>query len=160
MPNPKVPCPSCGQPKSAKAVLCRQCSPSYERTPERRQHMSEVLSGKPKPWLQGRQRPEHSQTMKEYWTPERREEKRQAMLLLNPEARYHGLSCKGAKRLRAALEQCEACGGDGSDSRLDVHHRNGNKRDQSLANLTVLCHRCHMQLHSEQGDLKRSSVPG
>jgi hypothetical protein len=36
-----------------------------------------------------------------------------------------------------------------------VHHRNGNKRDQSLRNLAVLCHRCHMQLHSARRDLIR-----
>jgi hypothetical protein len=52
--------------------MCRQCAPPYERTPERREHMSEVTSGKPKTWLRGRQRPEHSQTMKDWWTPERR----------------------------------------------------------------------------------------
>jgi 5-methylcytosine-specific restriction endonuclease McrA len=119
--------------------------------------MSNALRGKPKPWLRGRKRPEHSRIVKEWWTPERREQKRQEMLARYPDARYHGLSCKGARRLREAMGHCERCGSDGSDSRLDVHHRNGNKRDQTLANLVVLCHRCHMQLHSEQGDLKRKT---
>lgn len=129
--------------------------------------MSEVTAGKPKPWLQGKKRPEVAEKISEWWTPERREQKRQEMLLLNPDARYHGLSCKGARRLRAALGHCENCGSDGSDSRLDVHHRNGDKQDQSLGNLMVLCHRCHMQVHAERGETgfdamwrKRKTNPG
>jgi 5-methylcytosine-specific restriction endonuclease McrA len=117
--------------------------------------MSKALADKPKPWLLGRKRPEAGQKIREWWTPERREAKRQEMLLLNPNAVYHGLSCKGARRLKGTLGRCDNCGGDGSESRLDVHHLNGNKRDQSLANLTILCHRCHMQTHSAQGDLVR-----
>jgi len=157
MPSPKIPCPTCGKPMSATAQQCRACKPSYVRTAESRQKLSQALKGKPKPWLRGRKRPEHSRKMKEWWTPERREAKRQEMLERSPGARYHGLSCKGARRLREALGKCELCGSDGSDSRLDVHHRNGDKQDQALSNLTVLCHRCHMQLHSEQGDLKRKT---
>ena len=117
--------------------------------------MSEALAGKPKPHLRGRKRPEHSAVMRAWWTEERREAKRVEMLARNPGARYHGLSADGARRLREAMGQCESCGGDGAESRLDVHHRNGDKRDQSLSNLEVLCHRCHMRRHSEQGDLKR-----
>lgn len=152
MPSKKIPCPVCGQPMSAKSETCRACSVPYERTPERCQKMSELLMGKPKPWLRGRKRPEQSQKMKDWWTPERRAKKRQEMLRRNPNARYHGLSCKGARRLRKALGHCERCGSDGSDSRLDVHHCNGDKQDQSLANLIVLCHRCHMQVHAERGE--------
>jgi len=166
MPSKKIPCPVCGQPMAAISKTCRACSVPYERTPEIRQKMSATASGKPKPWLRGRKRPEHSRTMRDWWTPERREAKRQEMLARNPSARYHGLSAKGARRLREALGRCEACGGDGSDSRLDVHHRNGDKQDQSLSNLAVLCHRCHMQAHAEQGETgwdsyhqKRSSSP-
>jgi len=137
---------------SAQAQQCRACKPSYVRTPESREKMSRALKGKPKPWLRGRKRPDHSNAMKEWWTPERREAKRQEMLEHNPDARYHGLSCRGARRLRKALGECELCGSDGSDSRLDVHHKNGDKQDQTLSNLTVLCHRCHMQVHAERGE--------
>jgi hypothetical protein len=95
----------------------------------------------------------------EWWTPERREKKRQEMLARNPQARYHGLSARAAKALTEAAGRCERCEADGSDSRLDVHHCNGDKRDQSLSNLAILCHRCHMRLHSEQGDLRRNLSP-
>ncbi len=154
MPSPKKPCPLCGQPMSARSQMCRACRDRhpYERTPEHREHLSERLSGKPKPWLRGRKRPEHSRKMKEWWTPERRQEKRQEMLGRNPGARYHGLSAKSAARLVARIGRCECCGHDGSESRLDIHHRNRNKRDQRLENLEVLCHRCHMQEHASRGE--------
>jgi hypothetical protein len=138
------------------AQMCRKCKPSYQRTDEHRRKLSEALRGKPKPWLRGRKRPEHSETMKEWWTTERRDAKRAEMLKRSPLARYHGLSADGARAIRDAAGRCESCDGDGSESRLDVHHRNGDKRDQRLANLAVLCHRCHMRLHSEQGDLRRN----
>ena len=158
MPRKKVPCPACGQPKKAESRVCRACSQPYPRTAAHRKRLSAALAGKPKPWLRGRKRPKHSKTMKAWWTPERREAARQRMLELvgNPNSRYHGLSARGAKLLREALGCCERCGGDGTESRLDLHHRNGDKHDHRLANLAVLCHRCHMQNHSEQGDLKRS----
>jgi len=157
MPYAKVPCPKCGRPKSAEAELCRACKPTYERSPEHRRKLSKSLAGKAKPWLRGKKRPGHAKWMRDWWTPERRKEMSDRQLAQNPLARYHGLSCRGAKAVRQALSRCEKCGHDGSESRLDAHHRNGNKRDQSLANLVVLCHRCHMQLHSLQGDLRRNS---
>ena len=149
MPSPKIPCPTCDGLMSATAQQCRRCKPTYGRTAKHRQHMSEVLTGKPKPWLQGRKRPHHSEYMKAWWTPERREERRQKMLAWNPLAEYHGFSAEGARRLREAIGHCELCGHDGSESRLDTHHRNRDKRDQSLKNLMVLCHRCHMQEHAK-----------
>ena len=152
MPRRKIPCPECGEPMAATSEKCRGCKPSYQRTAVHRLKMSNAVKGKPKPWLKGRKRPDHAEKMREWWTPERREKKRQEMLLLNPDARYHGLSCKGAKKLKQSLAHCEKCGHDGSQSRLDVHHRNGNKRDQSLSNLAVFCHRCHMQKHAEAGE--------
>jgi len=102
--------------------------------------------------MQGKKRPAHSKLMREWWTPERRESKRLDMLERNPMARYHGLSADGAREIRKAAGQCQKCQ---SRRNLDVHHLNGDKRDQTLSNLVVLCHQCHMRLRSDQGDLKR-----
>ena len=151
MPNPKVPCPFCGKPKGKTAKVCRACRDAhpYERTPAIRKKMIQSTAGKPKPWLKGRKRPEHSKKMKALWTPARREWWRQELLKRNPLARYHGLSCRGARLLRQAVGKCEECG---SRKNLDVHHRDGDKRNQSLANLAVLCHRCHMAIHAARGE--------
>jgi 5-methylcytosine-specific restriction endonuclease McrA len=149
MPSPKVPCPQCGQLKSPTADLCRSCRPSYERTPEHRAKLSAALTGKPHSYRSASTRPEVAAKIAAAWTPERREAKRQAMLLRNPNARYHGLSAKEAKRRREAVGACQSCGSSG---RLDIHHRDRNKRNQDPANLAVLCHRCHMQEHARAGE--------
>ena len=158
------PCPLCGGPMHRQSPRCMKCArkdplwrhhmsvarrgqPSYKRTAEHRKKMSLSLTGKPKPWLVGRHFPARAEKIRAWWTPERREAKRQQMLALNPLARYHGLSAKSAARLVKRIGHCERCGHDGSASRLDVHHRNRDKRDQRLENLEVLCHRCHMREH-------------
>ena len=125
---------------------------SYERTEKHRAQMSAALKGKPKPWLLGRKRPKVGRKIAAWWTPERREAKRQESLGRNPNARYHGLSAKSAARLVARIGHCERCQGDGSESRLGIHHRNRDKHDQRLENLEVLCHRCHMQEHAKTGE--------
>lgn len=152
MPSPKKTCPTCSGPMGPKSSQCRKCKPTYQRTEAHRQKMVQATAGKPKPWLQGRKRPDHAAKMREIWTPERREAKRQEMLQRNPDARYHGLSCKGARRLRNERGRCERCGHDGSESRLEVHHRDRDKRNQEPSNLVVLCHQCHMQDHAEAGE--------
>ena len=70
--------------------------------------MSEALRGKPKPWLQGRRRPDHARLMKAWWTPERREAKRKEVLRRNPGARYHGLSTKAAAAFVRRIGRCDA----------------------------------------------------
>jgi hypothetical protein len=114
--------------------------------------MSSRLTGVAKPHLRGRKRPEHSQMMKGWWTDERRQKKRDEMLLRNPDARYHGLSARAAAMIVREVGKCEQCNHDGSESRLGVHHRNRDKKDQSRKNLQVLCHRCHMRDHAKAGE--------
>ena len=153
MPKKKIPCPSCGKPMAAASERCRTCKPSYVRTKEHRAVMSDALLGQPKPWLKGKKRPPRvSQKIAAWWTEERREAKRQQLLGRNPGARYHGLSARSAARLVKRIARCEACGHDGSASRLGIHHRNRDKRDQRMENLQVLCHRCHMREHARAGE--------
>ncbi|MGI9489622.1 MAG: HNH endonuclease signature motif containing protein [Geminicoccaceae bacterium] len=73
-------------------------------------------------------------------------------LARNPDARYHGLSARAAKRLCEEEGHCKICGHDGSESRLGVHHRDRDKRNQDPDNLQILCHRCHMQEHALAGE--------
>lgn len=148
------------------AEKCRSCKPSYQRTDEHRENMSASLSGKPKPMMRGKKRPQVGKKIQEWWTPERREAKRAEVLQRNPNARYHGLSAKEAQRLVQRIGHCELCQHDGSESRLEVHHQNRDKHDQRLENLQILCHRCHMKEHAAVGETgwdryhkKRKTIP-
>ncbi len=91
--------------------------------------------------------PETIERKKAYWTPERREERRQQMLKRNPDAVYHGLSARLAKGLCLAVGHCQRCD---STENLDVHHRDRDKHNHIPSNLEILCHRCHMQEHSQE----------
>jgi 5-methylcytosine-specific restriction endonuclease McrA len=123
---------------------------TYERTPEHRALMSERLKGRKHDYRSASTRPEVAARIQAWWTPERREAKRQEMLKRNPQARYHGLSAKAAARLVKAAGCCQECGETGSSSRLGIHHRDRDKRNQDPSNLQVLCHRCHMREHRDE----------
>lgn len=114
--------------------------------------MSESLAGKSKPWLKGKKRPEVGKKIQAWWTEERREKRRQEARARNPNARYHGLSAKEAKKLVQRIGHCERCQHDGSESRLDVHHKDRDKHNHQLENIEILCHRCHMQEHASKGE--------
>jgi 5-methylcytosine-specific restriction endonuclease McrA len=106
--------------------------------------MTEALTGRRHNYDSASTRPEVAQKIRDWWTPERKEERRQEILLRSPDARYHGLSARGAKKLKVG-RCCARCG---STTRLDIHHKDRNKQNQDLSNLEVLCHRCHMQEHA------------
>lgn len=106
--------------------------------------MSGALQGKRRSYRSASTRPEVAQSIADWWTPERREAKRQEMLARNPQARYHGLSARAARRLRAEVGCCERCG---STERLHIHHKDRNKHNQDRSNLVVLCKGCHSFEH-------------
>lgn len=150
MPWKKIACPTCDGLMGRRAQQCRACVPSYVRSPEHRQAMSDRTKGIPKPagFRPASTRPEVAAKIAAAWTPEMREAAR--LRTGNPEARYHGLSCKKAKAIREAVGACQACGSLG---RLDIHHRDRNKHNHESSNLVVLCHRCHMQEHARAGEM-------
>ena len=113
---------------------------SYERTPEHRAKMSAALQGKKHDWRSGSTRPDVAAKIQAYWTPERREAKRQEMLK------------RTAARIVKSVGRCQRCDHDGSESRLGIHHKDRNKKNQKPSNLEVLCHRCHMQEHATAGE--------
>jgi 5-methylcytosine-specific restriction endonuclease McrA len=125
---------------------------TYQRTPEHRQKMSEALTGRKHDYRSASTRPDVAAKIQAYWTPERREAKRLEMLKRNPAARYHGLSAKEAARIVRSVGRCQRCNGDGSESRLGIHHKDRDKKNQRPSNLEVLCHRCHMQEHAAAGE--------
>ena len=152
MPWKKVPCPKCGNPKSRQALLCRSCSQPYDRTSAHRERMSQATIGRKHGYRSASTTPEVAARIQAWWTPERREAKRQEMLQRNPDARYHGLSSTRAAEIVRDAGCCQRCGHDGTASRLGIHHRDRDKRNQDPSNLEVLCHRCHMREHAEHGE--------
>ena len=122
---------------------------SYDRTPEHRAKMSAALTGKRHTYRSASTTPKVAKKIAAWWTPERREAKRLEVLARNPSARYHGLSAKEAKRRVLAAGRCAECG---SRRRLDIHHKDRDKKNQTPENLVVLCHRCHMREHARAGE--------
>ena len=154
MPRKKDRC-ACGNMKLVVASQCRECrnrSP-YRRTPEHRAEMSRTRTGQPKPpgYVPASKRPEVAAKIAAYWTPEVRAAK--ALAVSNPSARYHGLSSRKAAAIVRQAGACHRCDHDGSESRLGIHHRDRNKHNQAPGNLEVLCHRCHMQEHSDHHEV-------
>ena len=150
-------CIDCGAPVGRRVMRCPDCQANaprgkYPRSAETRQKMRENQLGKKHDWSSGSTRPEVAEKIRAWWTPERREAQSKKLLELNPDARYHGLSSRHAQALVVEAGRCANCGGDGTESHLGVHHKDRDKHNQSPDNLIILCHRCHMQEHAEQGE--------
>jgi DNA-binding XRE family transcriptional regulator len=80
-------------------------------------------------------------------------------LLARPRSRHH---LKG-RLLGAGLleERCECCGASewlGRPLSLQLHHRNGDGKDNRLENLTLLCPNCHSQTDTWGGRNKRAPL--
>lgn len=179
MPSKKLTCPTCGGSMSPKAAQCRKCKPTYERTPEQKAHMSAVLTGKPKPALRGRKRPEVGKKIAEWWTPERREEarKRGRALAADREWRLRiaralsgennprwmggitgqkyapGFSktLKGRIRARDGYS-CQLCGTteDELGYALSIHHADYDKTNHDELNLFATCKRCNSLVNTNR----------
>lgn len=66
------------------------------------------------------------------------------------------LSHRGRRNeaLKKANNKCQNCGYDEDTRMLDIHHRNGNHRDNSWKNLTCLCAWCHTLHHRKVKEIK------
>ena len=171
-------CIRCGNPTKRRRKYCSDCQqwglenrPTYERTPEHRQLMSEVLTGKPKDYPTGGSDPEVAEKIRQAWTPEMKEAARQRGLenANDPEWRLKiARSVSGKKNPRwengrSVLPytpgfsnkvrelvwerdngECQNCG---SDQHLCVHHKDFSKDNHDLDNLVLICRSCHTIAH-------------
>ena len=62
--------------------------------------------------------------------------------------RYKGIAYRN-KVFSLKKKQCEKCGKNKFKSlrHLHIHHRDGNRRNQNIKNLRVLCSKCHLKMH-------------
>jgi len=172
MPRKRVPCPSCGDPKSAVAKLCKKCTTPYKRTPEIIARMKKSLSQVPHTWIIGTKRPDVGKKISKAWTPEMREAAR-IRGLLNAENRewlvkiaislsgennpnYQGKGKESPyapgwgrgyrdKIRNRANGECELC--EKKVGCLDLHHADFSKTNHAPDNLMVICRSCHKRLH-------------
>lgn len=62
--------------------------------------------------------------------------------------RYRAGTGSGRQYTAYRKNVCEVCGCDGTDTRLVVHHRDGNCTNNVPGNLITLCDSCHKLVHS------------
>lgn len=62
--------------------------------------------------------------------------------------RYKGIAYRN-KVLAVKKKQCEKCGKKKFKflRHLHIHHRDGNRKNQNIKNLRVLCSTCHLKMH-------------
>ncbi|MGB7085663.1 MAG: group II intron reverse transcriptase/maturase [Phormidesmis sp.] len=71
--------------------------------------------------------------------------------------RYPGTSARVASLLKRQAGRCAHCGlVFDTESLIEVHHRNQNRRDNHSDNLCVLHRHCHDQIHGDSRQSKRS----
>ena len=160
-------CPPC----HARFLLSR---PAYPRTEEHKRRMSEATTGKPKAYPSASTRPEVAERIRQAWTPEMKEAARLRGLKnsLDPAWRLKiaesvaghlnprwedgravlpyspGFSGKVRQLVRERDgNRCLKCG---STKNLCVHHSDFQKTNHDLANLVLLCRKCHTLEHIQQ----------
>lgn len=155
MPSPRRTCPRCGGLMSANSTTCRQCQRPYERTASHRERMSAAVKEhwhehhKAPTWTAST-RPDVHQKIREIWTPERREQKRQEMYRRYPDAPYAKWPIEQRRALIQQIGHCKHCG---ATSGLITHHIDRDTRNQDSSNLMVLCRRCHGREHTADREI-------
>ena len=132
--------------------------------------MTQALLGKRHSYRSGNSVPEGAAKAREWWTPERREQRRQEVLERNRDPKYRlrygrpgmlnpnyldGQSVVPYERgwtrtvKREVLDRdshrCLDCGATES---LHIHHIDFRKVDHRPENLVTLCHACHFARHA------------
>lgn len=178
---PKKYCKVCGKEleRHNKKGYCIKHRPAYIRTPEIKAKISASRRGI-EPWNKGKQIPDHSTKLKEWWAehPEQKEKQRQrgielsqdkayleklSMLLSgdkNPNWRggiahtkYKGFYKKLKDKIRARDNYtCQLCGKTEKELgyTLSVNHINFDKEDNREENLNALCKRCNSYVNFDR----------
>jgi len=116
--------------KHEKTIQCAQCSVMFYRQPS---HLKNSKSGL---YFCSRKCKEAAQQIG-------------GMPELHPPHYGKGESRSAYKNIfrRKLKKSCRACGYDKDRRALDVHHVDGNNRNNRIENLAVLCPTCHREVH-------------
>lgn len=68
-------------------------------------------------------------------------------------------SGNGIKALELAGWECSICGYNRMREVLQIHHRDGNRSNNQLSNLVVLCPTCHAETHQNRDIVRTSGRP-
>jgi hypothetical protein len=164
---------------AAISVQCRRCRPTYERTAAHRANMSAALTGRPKPHLRGRKRPDVGAKIAAAWTEEMREAARARGRLFaasrdwlvkiaesltgekNPRWRG-GISGRSyaagfSKALKRSIRErddftCQLCGATEAElgCALSIHHADYDKSNHDDNNLHSTCKACNSRVNSNR----------
>jgi len=61
----------------------------------------------------------------------------------------HGLNKYRRQKLKVSENKCEDCGIDDLDV-LEIHHLDGNRKNNKMENLAILCANCHKKRHKSK----------
>ena len=61
------------------------------------------------------------------------------------------LQPKAQHALKIIVGKCQICGWNVYPACLEVHHKDKNRRNNTRANLVVLCRNCHSLVHHKEG---------
>lgn len=179
-------CIDCGDPVNRRVKRCATCNRAnmsrrgtYERTPERRAHMSEVLKGRQPRGTGWQHEPETRAKIAAAWSDEKREQARQRGLEKAQDRAWrdriaHALSGENnpmwqggiaengyapgfSKTLKAAIRArdlhfCQLCGVTETEhgSTLSIHHADYDKTNHDESNLFAVCRRCNSLVNTNR----------
>lgn len=179
-------CIDCGAPVGRRIKRCPECHakflktrPTYERTPEHRQQMSDALKGKQPRGTGWKHTPETRQRIASAWTDEMREQARQRGLEYAADAEWrlrianaltgennpmwqggiaNGQYAPGfSKTVKAAIRErdnftCQLCGAteDELGYTLSIHHADYDKSNHDPSNLFATCKRCNSLVNTNR----------
>lgn len=159
-------CPTCGKPIAWVSFYCRKHSPFSKKHCE---HISQAIKGKPKLWLRGKKRPEHSKFLKNWWSEhleEARKYDREYQYKIRQKVRQEAVAYYGGK--------CAKCGiTDYRILQIDHIENNGYKHRKEIKTwqfpmwlkkngypkgYQILCCNCNWLKRVEDNDIKRGRV--
>lgn len=159
-------CENCNSVISVKygsgRFCCIKCARAFSTKNKREQinkKVSEKLTGKSKT-------PQQIQSLKDAWVKRRLERKDNVKINRLTDSEFFVLNSKNnnqkiknrlfeSKIKEYRCEECDITEYNNKPITLHLHHINGNKKDNRLENLQILCPNCHSQTDNYAGkDLK------